>query len=111
MPWLHVSECIHAFQLGKREPSLEIHTYSDWCNLETPGHQTVAKSRDPERLAQRCVAGVSEIRARWEASNLPEETNRLLRNADSVRRSLGQLLFTHSLGVNCDLVSGKKQNR
>jgi hypothetical protein len=111
MPWLLVSECIHAFQLGKREPSLEIHTYSDWCNLETSGHQTVAKSRDPEKLAQWCVAGVSEIRARWEASNLPEETNRLLRNADSVRRSLGRLLFTHSLGVDCDLVSGKKHNR
>ncbi len=110
-PWLLVIECIHAFQVGRNDPRLEIRTYSDWCNLETPGHQTVAKSKDPEKLAQWCGTGVRDIRARWEASNFPEETSRLLRSADSVRRNLEQLLFTHSLGVNCDLVGGKKSSR
>lgn len=108
-PHLLATECIHSLLLGRKEPRIELQPFPDCYRLTTPQHQVVAKATQSDKLKHWREFGFEHVRKRWEDSNLPEQTRNLLRNSNIVRENIEQLLFTHSLGVDCELVSGKKR--
>jgi hypothetical protein len=110
-PYLLAAECVHSLLLGQRDPGLHRRSFQNSYVLTTADNQSVAKATEPEKLKHWCELGYDQMRARWEGSDLPQRVRDVLKNAESVRRNIEGLLFTHSLGVDCELVSGRKRYR
>lgn len=107
-----VADCVHSLLGSGQVPGIEVRDLGSNPKLyevHLGGSISVAKGRQQDRLKHWCELGLEDIRKRWEAGDLPERVKNLLRDADSVRGKIGYLLFTHSLGVDCELVSGKKR--
>jgi hypothetical protein len=110
-PYLLAADCIHSILLGKKDTDIELGAFSGFYVLATARNQSVAKTMHPDTLKHWCEQGREHVRKRWQASDLPDRVRNLLENADSVRRNIEQFLFTQSLGVDCELVSGRKRRK
>jgi hypothetical protein len=107
-PHLFVLECIHSLLLGKNDSGIRVQTFGSFCTLTTTENRPVAKATEPDKLKLWCQLGYEEMRRRWHGSDLPQRVRNLLERSESVRRKVEHLLFTHSLGVDCELVSGRR---
>jgi len=107
-PYLLVADCVHSILLGRKDPGIVVGSYPDFYVLATDRNQTVARTKDPDKLKHWCELGREHVRKRWQNDDLPNRVMNLLKTADGVRQNIEQFLFTHSLGVDCELVSGKK---
>jgi hypothetical protein len=104
-------DCIHSFLQGKRELPFALGTFPSFVVLTTPNNQPIARATQPDKLKCWGEMSLKHMRKRWEHSDLPERVGNLLEHAKSVRQTMEQLRFTHSLGVGCELVSGKMHRR
>lgn len=108
-PWQLVVECIRALMHRETRPYFfeqhvpPFHTYY--------GTQTrvIAKGTDLDKIKRWLESGAGEIHKKWDASDLPKRVENLLSSAESVRQNMQHILFTHSLDVDCELVSGKRK--
>jgi hypothetical protein len=109
-PYLLAVECINSLLANRKELGIDLEALPNSRQLRTR-HRAVARATDPDKLKRWQESGFEHVRKRWERSGLPERTKNLLRNADTVRPGIEQLFFTHSLDVECELVSGRKRRR
>jgi hypothetical protein len=108
-PHLLAAACIESLLAG--EPTLKVHfqTFPGSQVLCNARNQPIAKVIHQDKVERWRQLGFEEVRTRWESENLPERVRSLLRTAGIVRQNIDELMFTHSLGVDCDLVSGKRR--
>ncbi len=71
-------------------------------------NEPIAKAMQAEKLKHWSELGFEKVRTRWEHNNFPGRIAKLLKDAETVSSGVEKLLFTHSLGVECELVSGRK---
>jgi hypothetical protein len=106
-PHLLAVVCIESLLMGELQPRTQLQTSPGFHLLLTTHNDALAKAAQADKLKHWCELGFEKIRRRWEGGNLPKDVRNLLRNAVSTRQTIDQLMFTHSLGVDCDLISGK----
>jgi hypothetical protein len=106
-----VMDCIHSFLQGKENLSCELGTLPGFVLLGTSNNVPIGRAIQPDKLKQWGDTSLKHMRKLLEHSDLAERVRNLLEHANSVRQSMEQLRFTHGLGVNCELVSGKKHRR
>lgn len=107
-----VADCVHSLLGTGQVPGIEVRDLGSnpkLYGMHLGQSNPVAKGRQQGRLKHWCELGLEDIRKRWGAGDLPERVRNLLRDADGVRGKIAYLRFTHSLGVDCELVSGKKR--
>jgi hypothetical protein len=107
-PHVLAVECIQAILQGKNGPGFQLTRFPGFHQLTTTKQRGVGKAAQPEKLQRWSDLSLSRIRKRWEHSDLPERVRNLLKNAASVSQSIEQIRFTQSLGIDCELVSGKR---
>lgn len=72
-------------------------------------NEPIAKAMQTEKLKHWSELGFEKVRRRWESNNFPGRIAKLLKDAEIVSCGVEKLLFTHSLGVDCELVSGRRR--
>src|SRR5713226_1658860 len=108
-PLLLASSCIEALLLGENRPrTMPLQSGVGFHVLTTMRNEPMAKAIEAEKLKHWSELGFEKVRRRWEGSNVPGKIAALLKDAEAVSQGVEKLLFTHSLGVNCELVSGSK---
>jgi hypothetical protein len=107
-PHVLAVECIQAILQGKNDPGFRLAPFPDFHQLTTAKNRGIGKAAHPEKLQRWSDLSLSRVRKRWEHSDLPERVRNLLKNAASVSQSIEQIRFTQSLGIDCELVSGKR---
>ncbi|HVA17766.1 MAG TPA: hypothetical protein VMV59_08660 [Candidatus Dormibacteraeota bacterium] len=110
-PWQLVVECIRSFLQGKNHPDIREQHVPPFYSFHGTLNRLIVKSTQREKAERWLKPSSEEIRKRWEGSDLPKRVRNLLSTAESVRQSMQHILFTHSLDVDCELVSGKKPRR
>jgi hypothetical protein len=104
-------DCIQTILQGEKDPPCEFRIFPDFQLLMNRNNLSVAKSARPEKLKRWRELGLSRVRNRWEGSDLRDRVGSLLKNADRVCQNMDALLFTQTVGIDCELVSGKKSKR
>lgn len=110
-PWQLVAECIRSFLQGKNNPDIQEQHVPPFYSFHGTLNRLIVKSTQREKPQRWLKSSSEEMRKRWESSDLPKRVANLLSTAESVRQSMQHILFTHSLDVDCELVSGKKPHR
>lgn len=103
--------CIESLLLGATCAKTELRSGTGFHLLVTTRNEALARAIQPDKLRHWSELGFEKVRRRWEAHNLPSRVQNLLKNAAAVQNNVHQLMFTHSLGVDCELVSGKTRRR
>jgi hypothetical protein len=106
-PCLLAVECVQSLLANRKDLILELQDLPDSYQLRTRD-RAAAKSTDPDKLKRWQEHGIEYVRKGWEESKLAKKTAALLASADAAQRTIEPLLFTHSLGVDCELVSREK---
>lgn len=110
-PWQLVVECVRSLMHRETRPYFfEQHAppFHTFYGTQT---RVIAKGTDLDKIKRWLDSGAGEIHNRWKASDLPKRVENLLSTAERVRQNMQHILFTHSLDVDCELVSGKKSGR
>ena len=110
-PWQLTAECIRSFLQGKNDPDIREQHVPPFYSFYGTLNRLIVKSTQREKPERWLKHSSEEIRTRWHDSDLPKRVRRLLSTAEGVRQSMQHILFTHSLDVDCELVSGKKPRR
>ncbi len=108
-PHLLAAVCIESLLLGKSHPSTEVRTVSGFHLLVTTRNEPLAKSTQADKLSRWSELEFEKVQRRWESLKLSESVRNLLNDASAVRQKVGQLMFTQTLGVDCELVSGESR--
>lgn len=110
-PYLLTALCLNTLLSKEHCLQARIHPGAGFHVFMTPGNQAIAKATDAEKLKHWSELGFEKIRRRWVGGKFSERIAKLLADAQATSRSAERLLFTHGLGVDCDLVSGTKRRR
>jgi hypothetical protein len=108
-PQLLAVACIESLLLGKSRPSTEVRSFPGFHLLVDAHNGSLAKATEAAKLKNWSYLAFEKVRDRWECLKLSESVQNLLKDASNVRQYVGQLMFTQTLGVDCELVSGKKR--
>lgn len=107
-----VAECVLSLLQNGQVPRVRVAEMSSNPKLYAAyltENKSVARGALPDELKKSCETALAEVHRRWETSELPGKVSQVLEDAERVRRNIEKLLFTHSLGVNCALVSGEER--
>lgn len=114
IPHQLVADCILSLLQTGQVPPIEVRDggsdarlYQAYC----ASMKFAARGTQPDTLKHWCELGREEVRKGWQHGHLADEVRNVLRQAESVCGNIQGLLFTHSLGVDCELVSGRKRWR
>jgi len=108
-PHLLTTSCIEALLLQENRPrTMPLRSGVGFHVLTTMRNEPIAKATEAEKLKHWSELGFEKVRRRWEGSNVSGKVATLLKDAETVSEGVAKLLFTHSLGVDCELVSGSK---
>jgi hypothetical protein len=106
-PHLLAAVCIESLLLEKSRPSTEVRQFSGFHLLVDTRNGAIARAIEADRLKCWSELAFEQVRNRWERLKLPESVRNLLKDASTARQNVGQLMFTQTLAVDCELVSGK----
>ena len=108
-PHLLTTSCMEALLPRENRPrTMPLRPGTESYLLTTMGNEPIAKATEAEKLKHWSELGFEKVRRRWEGNNVSEKVATLLKDAESVSQRVEKLLFTHSLGVDCELVSGSE---
>jgi hypothetical protein len=108
-PHLLVAVSIESLLLGEAHPKTHLESSAETHLLLNNRNEAIARAMQPDKLNHWSELAFENVRRRWEENHLTKKVQHLLRRAAATRQTVGQLMFTQSLGVNCDLVSGRSR--
>jgi hypothetical protein len=106
-PHLLAAACVESLLLGKSRPTTEIRSFPGFYILVDAHNASLAKAINADKLKLWCELAFEKVRGCRESIELSEAVRQLSMDASTVRQTVGQLMYTQTLGVDCELVSGK----
>jgi vacuolar-type H+-ATPase subunit I/STV1 len=101
--------CMEGLLRGQSRVVVEVHGMGAVHTLVDEKNTGLARAADGEQLRHWAELGFERTRRRWESVQFATKIAELLERSEAVRRTIEELSFTQTLGVECAIIGGRKK--